>query len=229
MQKQKSYDHYDSSHKLLLIGDSEVGKSSLVNLLVTGEYNEFYSSTKKIEFKIKSIRTQDEKNVLKLLIWDSPSKSHYIDLQKENFYQNSVGCIIVFSLTDAESFFNIQKWLNEIRTHDPTQTEILIVGNKCDDKKEIQITYDEAKNFADSNGLNYIETSSKTGYNVENAFRLVAGDMLSMVKSQSGKMVPTSPNNSEPESSKLSSGKNIFKMALFVLAITFLYNTFFSG
>ena len=86
MKKERSYDHCDSSHKLLMIGDSEVGKTSLVNYLVTGDFNDHYMPTDKIDFKIKTISTQDDKKIIKLLIWDSPSKKDYIDLQKENFY-----------------------------------------------------------------------------------------------------------------------------------------------
>ena len=70
--------------------------------------------------------------------------------------------MIIFSLTDGQSFFNVEKWLKEIKTHDHTQTEILIVGNKSDSKKDRVITYDEAKIFADSHNCNYIETSCKT-------------------------------------------------------------------
>merc|ERR1711879_578203 len=96
------------------------------------------------------------------------------------------GSMIVFSVTDRESFLSVQKWLSEIRIHDPTRTEILIVGNKSE-KINREIKYDEARQFADSFGCKYIETSCKTRYNVENAFRLVAGDMVSMVLSQSGR------------------------------------------
>ena len=187
MKKEISYDHYDSSHKLLMLGDTGVGKTSLINSLVTNDFIEYHVPTEKIDFKIKTICTQDEQQIIKLLIWDSPSQKCYTDLTKDNIYLNSVGCMIVYSVTDRQSFFNVEKWLREIKTNDPTQTEILIVGNKSENSKHRAITYDEGRNLADSHGCKYIETSCKSGQNVENAFRLVAGDMISMVKSQSGR------------------------------------------
>merc|ERR1711976_573167 len=103
MKKQRSYDHHDSAHKLLMLGDAAVGKTTLINHLISGDFAEYNTPTEKIDFKIKTISTQDDSKVIKLLIWDSPSKKHYIDLTKDNMYLNSVGSIIVFSVTDRSS------------------------------------------------------------------------------------------------------------------------------
>ena len=184
MQRHKSYDHYDTSHKLLMVGDSECGKTSLVNWLMTEDFCEAYETTKEISFKIKTIATYDEKRIIKLLIWDLPSQKEFYTLEKDNHYQNSVGCMVVFSLTNANSFYNVENWLTEITTNDPTETQILIVGNKCEDKDDRAITYEEAVRFAESHGCKYIETSCKSGYNIENAFRQVACDMQKMHEQQ---------------------------------------------
>ena len=177
---------YDYLFKLLLIGDSGVGKSCLLLRFADDTYTESYISTIGVDFKIRSIEL-DGKTV-KLQIWDTAGQERFRTITS-SYYRGAHGIIIVYDVTDKESFQNIQHWLQEIDKYANEGVMKLLVGNKSDLQSKKVVSYDEAKELADSLGIGFIETSAKNAHNVEQAFTKMALEMKTKVKTT----VPTKP------------------------------------
>ncbi|CAI0547913.1 unnamed protein product [Linum tenue] len=148
---------YDYLFKLLLIGDSGVGKSCLLLRFADDSYLESYISTIGVDFKIRTVE-QDEKT---------------IKLQ-----------IIVYDVTDEESFNNVKQWLSEIDRYASENVNKLLVGNKSDLTANRVVSYETAKAFADEIGIPFMETSAKSSTNVEEAFMAMSADIKKRMASQ---------------------------------------------
>jgi len=172
---------YDYLFKLLLIGDSGVGKSCLLLRFADDTYTESYISTIGVDFKIRTIDL-DGKTV-KLQIWDTAGQERFRTITS-SYYRGAHGIIIVYDVTDKESFNNVKHWINEIDKYAADGVNKLLVGNKCDLASKKVVAYDEAKELADSLGVRFMETSAKNAHNVEQAFQIMAGEIKSRVASQ---------------------------------------------
>ncbi|KAI6622980.1 GTP-binding protein of the rab [Pyricularia oryzae] len=171
---------YDYLFKLLLIGDSGVGKSCLLLRFADDTYTESYISTIGVDFKIRTIEL-DGKTV-KLQIWDTAGQERFRTITS-SYYRGAHGICVVYDVTDMDSFNNVKQWLQEIDRYATEGVNKLLVGNKSDmaDKKE----------FADSLGIPFLETSAKNANNVEQAF-------LTMARQIKERMGTTTTNNSKP-------------------------------
>ncbi|CAN0878079.1 Ras-related protein RIC1, partial [Linum grandiflorum] len=155
----------DYLFKLLLIGDSGVGKSCLLLRFADDSYIESYISTIGVDFKIRTVE-QDGK-VIKLQIWDTAGQERFRTITS-SYYRGAHGIIIVYDVTDEESFNNVK----------------LLVGNKCDLTSKRVVSYDTAKAFADEIGIPFLETSAKSATNVEDAFMTMASEIKKRMASQ---------------------------------------------
>ena len=158
---------YDYLFKLLLIGNSGVGKSCLLLRFSDDTYTNDYISTIGVDFKIKTVDL-DGKTV-KLQIWDTAGQERFRTITS-SYYRGSHGIIIVYDVTDQESFNGVKMWLQEIDRYATSTVLKLLVGNKCDLKDKRVVEYDVAKEFADANNMPFIETSALDSTNVEEAF-----------------------------------------------------------
>jgi len=172
---------YDYLFKLLLIGDSGVGKSCLLLRFADDTYTESYISTIGVDFKIRTIDL-DGKTV-KLQIWDTAGQERFRTITS-SYYRGAHGIIIVYDVTDKESFNNVKHWISEIDKYAADGVNKLLVGNKCDLASKKVVAYDEAKELADSLGVRFMETSAKNAHNVEQAFQIMAGEIKTRVGSQ---------------------------------------------
>jgi len=172
---------YDYLFKLLLIGDSGVGKSCLLLRFADDTYTESYISTIGVDFKIRTIDL-DGKTV-KLQIWDTAGQERFRTITS-SYYRGAHGIIIVYDVTDKESFNNVKNWFSEIDKYAADGVNKLLVGNKCDLASKKVVAYDEAKELADSLNVRFMETSAKNAHNVEQAFQTMAGEIKSRVGSQ---------------------------------------------
>ncbi|KAJ1799884.1 ras GTPase [Coemansia sp. RSA 2399] len=165
---------YDYLFKLLLIGDSGVGKSCLLLRFADDTYTESYISTIGVDFKIRTIEL-DGKTV-KLQIWDTAGQERFRTITS-SYYRGAHGIIVVYDVTDGETFSNVKQWLQEIDRYASEGVNKLLVGNKSDleDKRKVDVT--EAKDFADSLNISFLETSAKDSTNVEKAFMTMAGQI----------------------------------------------------
>merc|ERR1719240_1236701 len=169
---------YDYLFKLLLIGDSGVGKSCLLLRFADDTYTESYISTIGVDFKIRTLDL-DGKTV-KLQIWDTAGQERFRTITS-SYYRGAHGIIIVYDVTDKESFNNVKHWINEIDKYAAEVVNKLLVGNKCDLASKKVVAYDEAKELADGLGVRFMETSAKNAHNVEQAFQTMAKEIKQRV------------------------------------------------
>ena len=145
--------------KILLIGDSGVGKSSIVLRLIDNIYNESYISTIGVDFKIKNI-VVDNKHI-KVQIWDTAGQERFKTITN-SYYRGSHGIFIVYDITSKKSFDNIKVWLSELyKFRIKEELKITIIGNKKDLNDKREVDYEEANQYSIDNGFGYYEISSK--------------------------------------------------------------------
>ena len=159
---------YDLTFKIIVIGDSNVGKSCLTMRATRNYYEEFYSPTLGFEFFTLTIKIND--CYVKLQIWDTSGQETYNSLIS-SFYRCSSLAILAYSVDDKKSFDHLNFWLNEIKTQSNPDIILFLIGNKVDLINNKVISTEIAQNFADDNGFfRFFETSAKTGYNAKNVF-----------------------------------------------------------
>jgi Ras-related protein Rab-1A len=160
---------YDDLFKILKLGDSNSGKTSLLDRLVNNQFVDFYISTIGIDFNVKTIRLEDETKV-KLQIWDSCGQERFRSLTR-SYYRNSSAFIICYDVTNLKSFENAKFWISEIEKYvDDHNVYQILVGTKNDMQGLRQIEYSKGINYAHSLGIDFIETSSKNDINVKELF-----------------------------------------------------------
>lgn len=172
---------YDYLFKLLLIGDSGVGKSCLLLRFADDTYTESYISTIGVDFKIRTI-DMDGKTI-KLQIWDTAGQERFRTITS-SYYRGAHGIIIVYDVTDQESFDNVKQWLNEIDRYACEKVNTLLVGNKSDLTTKKVVSFEAAKEFADSVNMEFLETSAKNATNVEKAFMAMAQQIKKRMAAQ---------------------------------------------
>jgi Ras-related protein Rab-1A len=173
--------------KLLLIGDSGVGKSSLLHRFADDIYTDSYISTIGVDFKIKTMSVGDK--MVKLQIWDTAGQERFRNITS-SYYRGAQGIIVVYDITDVDSFNNVKQWLSEIDRYASENVDKLLVGNKSDLEPARQVTKAMAEEFAESLQVKCIETSAKESSNVDDAFRSMAFTIMSrMEKVPAGKQV----------------------------------------
>eukprot|EP00803_Ostreobium_quekettii_P004562 evm.model.scf_1827.6 EVM.evm.TU.scf_1827.6 scf_1827:28562-31705(-) len=172
---------YDYLFKLLLIGDSGVGKSCLLLRFADDTYTESYISTIGVDFKIRTVEL--ESKVIKLQIWDTAGQERFRTITS-SYYRGAHGIIVVYDVTDQDSFNNVKTWLNEIDRYASENVNKLLVGNKSDLTAKKVVDYQTAKAFADELGIPFLETSAKNASNVEQAFMTMAQEIKNRMASQ---------------------------------------------
>jgi len=165
---------YDFLFKLLIIGDSGVGKSCLLLRFSDDIFTDSFISTIGVDFKIRTIEIGGTK--IKLQIWDTAGQERFRTITS-SYYRGAHGIIVVYDITEQKSFDNITKWLKEIETFAGQHVQKLLVGNKCDLENERTIPTDSGKALAQKLSIPFIETSAKNSTNVEDAFIRMATDI----------------------------------------------------
>lgn len=164
----------DLLFKMLIIGDAGVGKSCLLLRYADNEFSECYISTIGVDFKIRTVEMDGK--VIKLNMWDTAGQERFKTITA-TFYRGAHGVILVFDLTDMESFQNLSGWFKEIDKYGGNRVAKLLVGNKSDMKDKRVVSYEMAQEFANQMGVPYLETSAKTATNVEQAFMTMTAEM----------------------------------------------------
>lgn len=180
---------YDYLFKLLLIGNSSVGKSSLLFRFVENVWDDNFVPTIGVDFvrkiynlkqikkiqKLKTLEVNGKK--VKLQIWDTAGQERFKNITA-SYYRGGNGVLVVYDITDRESFENLNSWLIEIEKNANKNVYKLLIGNKSDLEEKRKVTYQEGKDFATSNGMQFMETSAKTASKVQEAFELLTQEII---------------------------------------------------
>ena len=174
---------YDYLFKVLLLGDSDVGKSSLILRYTDETFNSKLVNSIGVDFKMK--KKEIDGKVIKVQIWDTAGHERFRSITY-SYYRGANAIIIVFDLSDKKSFINITEWLKQIGKHAKENVFMFLVGNKSDLVDERKVTYEEAKQYADEHELPYIETSAKEGININELFDSSIKSFLTNAKNFGG-------------------------------------------
>jgi Ras-related protein Rab-8A len=165
---------YDYLFKLLLIGDSGVGKTCVLFRFSEDAFNSTFISTIGIDFKIRTIELDGKK--IKLQIWDTAGQERFRTITTA-YYRGAMGIMLVYDITNEKSFDNIRNWIRNIEEHATSDVEKMVLGNKCDMNDRRQVSKDRGSALALENGMKFMETSAKASINVEEAFVTLARDI----------------------------------------------------
>ena len=171
------YDLYDYTFRIIIIGDCFVGKTSIVNRIISNHYQHHYDSTIGIDYGAVCITLNDGMTV-KCQLWDTAGQEVFAPLIK-SYYRDITAAIMVYDVTSEKSFKKIKFWLNEIDNHRNNDYPIpkLLIGNKIDSENRV-VSYNDAKQFCDKHGLIYSETSARTSTNIRETFELLCNTII---------------------------------------------------
>ncbi|ORZ36370.1 ras family-domain-containing protein [Catenaria anguillulae PL171] len=169
--KSSTYDHLI---KLLLIGDSGVGKSCLLLRFTDDSFTPSFITTIGIDFKIRTIELDGKR--IKLQIWDTAGQERFRTITTA-YYRGAMGILLIYDVTDERSFNNIRNWIRNIEQHASAGVNKILVGNKCDVADKKVISKEQGQELADEFGIKFIETSAKSNIGVEEAFFSLAKDI----------------------------------------------------
>ncbi|KRZ66777.1 Ras-related protein Rab-11A, partial [Trichinella papuae] len=189
-------DEYDYLFKVVLIGDSGVGKSNLLSRFTRNEFNLESKTTIGVEFATRSIQVDGK--TIKAQIWDTAGQERYRAITSA-YYRGAVGALLVYDIAKHVTYENVERWLKELRDHADQNIVIMLVGNKSDLRHLRAVPSDEAKAYTEQNCLSFIETSALDSTNVEAAFTNILTEIYKMVSSKqlsegrlSGSIMPSS-------------------------------------
>ena len=157
------------SYKILLLGDSSVGKTCFLKRYIDNTFQDAYLSTIGFDFKYKFVTLKSGKQV-KIQLWDTAGQERFRTIAK-SYYKGAHGIVLIYDVTVKKTYDNIRKWLNQIKNEASRRISIILVGNKidCDDKREV--TTEEGQKLADSNQLPFYEASAKESININECFQ----------------------------------------------------------
>ena len=187
----------DKSYKILLLGDSSVGKTCFLKRYIDDTFQDVYLSTIGFDFKYKCITLKDGKNI-KMQIWDTAGQERFRTIAK-SYYKGAQGIILMYDVTNQKSFDNIKKWLAQIKEEASSKVCVLLVANKIDIEKRL-ISREDGEDIAKSFDLDIYETSAKDNINVSEAFEDLAekiNEKYKIMKEKGKKLNENIPENTK--------------------------------
>ncbi|THH06115.1 hypothetical protein EW145_g4308 [Phellinidium pouzarii] len=172
---------YDFLFKVVLIGDSGVGKSNLLSRFTRNEFNLDSKSTIGVEFATRTIEIEGK--TVKAQIWDTAGQERYRAITSA-YYRGAVGALLVYDIAKPQTYENVKRWLKELRDHADSNIVIMLVGNKSDLKHLRAVATEAAQAFAAENQLSFIETSALDASNVEKAFQTILSEIHRIVSTR---------------------------------------------
>lgn len=173
---------YDYLFKVLLIGDSSVGKTSVLLRYVDDTFNPEFQTTIGVDFKISTFQLNGK--VIKLQLWDTAGQDRFKNIVA-SYYRGAHGIMLTFDITNLTSFQNITRWYDEAQNYLQKSVPKLLIGNKSDLASQRTVKIEEAKALADRLGVEYVETSAKNSQNVKLAFESLSRSILNNAPSSS--------------------------------------------
>ena len=192
----------DTVYKVLLLGDSSVGKTCFLKKYTDKTFQDIHMSTIGLDYRLKSMTLKSGKKI-KLQIWDTAGQDRYRSITK-NYYKGANGIILIYDITNVETYNNVENWISQIKEESSPNVIIYIVGNKIDMENERKVTTEEGKKIADDYKLPFIETSAKSDININETFEDLV-ERIDVVYSQletAPGVVPISGNKLVKENNK---------------------------
>lgn len=166
---------YDYLFKIIIIGDSGIGKSSILFRFSDDTYNENYISTIGVDFKIKTIFINGK--IIKLQIWDTAGQERFRTITT-SYYRGSHMIFLCYDITDRQTFYNVEEWIKEIKKYANHNVKVILCGTKSDLKIMRQVSYEEGKTLADKYNFSFYETSAKNNVGVTELFEKTSSELL---------------------------------------------------
>ncbi|PNY02237.1 ras-related protein RABA2a-like [Trifolium pratense] len=201
MSRRGGEEEYDYLFKVVLIGDSGVGKSNLLSRFTRNEFCLESKSTIGVEFATRTL--QVEGKTVKAQIWDTAGQERYRAITSA-YYRGALGALLVYDVTKPTTFDNVQRWLKELRDHADANIVIMLIGNKTDLKHLRAVATEDAQSYAEKEGLSFIETSALEATNVEKAFQTILGEIYRIISKKS-----LSSNEPAAAAANIKEGKTI--------------------
>ncbi len=158
----------EAKYKILILGDSKVGKSCFLTRYADKTYQEDYLSTIGMDYKIKNYELENG-DIIKLYIWDTAGQDRFRSITS-NYYKGADGIILIYDITKQETFNNVRNWITSIKEEAPAKVVLILVGNKVDDEKNRAVPKSEGEKIADEYNLPFLECSAKSDINVTETF-----------------------------------------------------------
>ncbi|KAI7726619.1 hypothetical protein M8C21_025193 [Ambrosia artemisiifolia] len=172
-------DHeYDYLFKIVLVGDSGVGKSNILSRFTRNEFSLESKSTIGVEFATRTLEVDGK--TIKAQIWDTAGQERYRAITSA-YYRGAVGALLVYDITKNSTFDSLPRWLHELREHADANIVLMLAGNKSDLNHYRAVSEQDGQSFAEKEGLLFLETSALESYNVEKAFQTVLTDIYGIV------------------------------------------------
>ncbi len=166
---------FDYLFKLIVIGDTNTGKSCLLNRFADDSYSNDFISTIGVDFKVKTIEIDGK--IIKTQIWDTAGQDRFRSITS-SYYRGAHGIIIAFDITNKKSFYNIEKWMKDVEKFGSDASIKMIIGTKSDLTKDRKVSEEEIQLLADRLDIRYIETSAKDNSNVNEVFVNISNELL---------------------------------------------------
>ena len=155
-------------YKVLLLGDSTVGKTCFLMKYTDKTFQDIHMATIGLDYRLRSMKLKNGKSI-KLQIWDTAGQDRFRAITK-NYYKGSHGLILIYDITNTQSFENVKTWVNQIREEASSNVIIYIAGNKVDMEDERKVDRDDGEKLAEELGFPFVETSAKNGININETF-----------------------------------------------------------
>lgn len=153
-------DNYDVLVKLIIIGDSGVGKTNVLMRFCDSEFKENYVATIGVDFKVKVLQIEDKR--IKLQIWDTAGQERFKNIT-QTYYKGAMGIILTYSVTEEMSFENIERWITQINENTSPDVKKILIGNKCDLQPNRKVTTEAGQRLANKYSMPFMEVSARTG------------------------------------------------------------------
>ena len=165
---------YDMIFKVVLIGDTSVGKTNILSKYLTNDFDPDSKATVGVEFGTKNFKIED--NIVKVQIWDTAGQERYRSITNA-YYKGAKGSLLVYDITNPKTFESIDRWLSDLKVNGDENISVVLLGNKSDLESDRKVTTQQGKEKAEFYKLAFLETSALNGNNIDNAFNELITDV----------------------------------------------------
>jgi small GTP-binding protein len=165
---------YDMIFKVVLIGDTSVGKTNILSKYLTNDFDPDSKATVGVEFGTKNFKIED--NIVKVQIWDTAGQERYRSITNA-YYKGAKGSLLVYDITNPKTFESIDRWLSDLKVNGDENISVVLLGNKSDLESDRKVSTQQGKEKAEFYKLAFLETSALNGNNIDNAFNELITDV----------------------------------------------------